>query len=87
MNGWMVQKLMEERQRDLMARSRRTRRPTRPVVMADMSLPPATSAITSATKPRPTAPRPEAHRPTSKVIGEWLIRAGTRLGGASVQAS
>jgi hypothetical protein len=87
MNSWLEQRLVEERYRDLSAISHRTRRPSvdaQHEVMADMSLP-----ATAEAKPRLTAIQGDAHRPVGQVVGEWLIRAGVKLGGsgASMQAS
>jgi hypothetical protein len=81
MNVWQEQRMMEERYKDLSALAGRTRRSPKDPVLADMSVP-ATEV-----RPRLTAVEPDSHRPLGHVVGEWLIRAGTRLGGASIQAS
>jgi hypothetical protein len=82
MGNWLEHRLVEERYRDLSAISHGTRRPAHRAVMDDLSLPPAV-----VTEPRLRSVAPELHRPVGKVVGEWLIRAGVKLGGASIQAS
>ncbi len=81
MNGWMVQKLIEERQRDLLVHAHRTHLVQEREVLADMSLP------ASEVAPRLRVMEPDTHRPLGQMVGEWLIRAGVKLGGASIQAS
>jgi hypothetical protein len=85
MNGWMAQQLMEARQKDLLATAQRSHRAAERHVVADLSLPLAAIAQQPELQSVQAA-RPH-HRPAGKLIGEWLIRAGTRLGGASMQAS
>ena len=79
MNGWMVQEIAEERRRDLAAqygtsRARRVPAMTAAEVAALAEVVPAkrASALT---------------HPVGPTIGAWLIRAGTRLGGASMRTS
>jgi hypothetical protein len=73
MDMWMAQRMAEERRRDL-ARVYDTGRARRV---------PTVTAVSEVTAPKATV---LAH-PVGPTVGAWLIRAGTRLGGASIRAS
>ena len=81
MNGWMVQQLMEERNREL-ATAQRAHRATPREVRADRRLP-----VPAEANPRLYAVPTVKHRPAGQVIGEWLIRTGVKLGGTSIRTS
>jgi hypothetical protein len=78
---WQKQRMVEERHKELLALAHRTRRSPKDAVLADMSVPATTM------RPRLTAVEPDTHRALGHVVGEWLIRAGTRLSGTSIQTS
>ena len=85
MDAWLEQRLVEDRTRELaaIARAGRRSRPDRAAV-ADMWL--QLRAVPEPT-PRLAPVECDPRRPVTRVVGEWLIRAGTRLGGATMQAS
>ena len=90
MQGWMVERLAEEHRRDLMAparsaggmrsAARRSGGLTAPAsAMAPVDLARADFAQAAATH--------DGHRPFGSHLGALLIRAGTRLGGATITTS
>jgi hypothetical protein len=76
---WAVERLTDDHVQQLQALRRRPAEssPERPYPVP-ASLTPATSGV------RPPRSR---HLPLGSHVGTWLIRAGTRLGGASVRTS
>ena len=82
MQSWMGERMALEHRRDLVTLIRAENRSARD--QGD------DLALTAAERPmqsRSTAGRRVAHRPIGRQIGALLIRAGTRLGGASISPS
>ena len=82
LQSWVAEKMAEQRRRDLRALSRPSRQPE------------SSRAALAATPPAPrlaVVADPDAgralSRPVGQHVGQWLIRAGTRLGGEAAQAS
>jgi hypothetical protein len=79
MDAWLTQRLADEHRRDLAAQF--TAVHTRPAHGGRRQRP------TRARAARPAEARSVAARPVGIVVGTWLIRAGTRLGGGAVRTS
>lgn len=86
MNTWVAQQMAEQHNRDLSAlvqrsRSRsRSRSSTAVRPMLEQSGAPMRS-VSSTSTGAPT------RRPVVPLFGNWLIKAGTRLGGATIRTS
>jgi hypothetical protein len=82
MQSWIGERMAEEHRRALTTLIRAENRPSipsgEPVVVAPRQIPNTRLAADS---------RPASHRPIGRQLGALLIRAGTRLGGASVSPS
>jgi hypothetical protein len=82
MSMWIGQRMAEERGRDLAAMAVRARPVSDHEIVGDLSRPLA------AVPARPVErERSVSHRQVGHLVGHWLIRAGTRLGGASMRTS
>lgn len=79
---WVAEKMAEQRRRDLRALSRPSRQPEQ-ARAAVMAVPPAPRLAVVADPDGGRA----LSRPVGHHVGQWLIRAGTRLGGETAQAS
>ena len=82
LQSWVAGKMAEQRRRDLRALSRPPRA-SKPARAALVAAPPAPrlAVVADPDKGRVLS------RPVGQHVGQWLIRAGTRLGGETAQAS
>jgi hypothetical protein len=83
LQSWVAEKMAEQRRQDLRQLSRPVRESGRTRAgAAEVASPlPRLSVVAAPDGGRPLS------RPVGQHVGQWLIRAGTRLGGATAQAS
>jgi hypothetical protein len=81
MQSWIVERMAEEHRRDLIALIRTESQSS--FELGDQA--PAAPRLLVAGPP--AAGRMTQHRPIGRQVGALLIRAGTRLGGASISPS
>ncbi len=79
---WMVEQLAEQHRQDLTREFRsHSKKPRRQEMKATASLEVVQAGTGAKESARPERP------PVGHHLGNWLIRAGTRLGGASIRTS
>lgn len=83
MQSWMGERMTQEHRRDLATLVRTANSPSSG--LGDDLAP--TAAMQQPAQRRVTTGGRAAHRPIGRQIGALLIRAGTRLGGASISPS
>jgi hypothetical protein len=93
---WMAERMAEEHRRDLGGRARgasndpggEAKALVDAAALAARADPArATGVALRVVRTRPAPDRRSTRRPVGHQVGTWLIRAGTRLGGASMRPS